>query len=282
MKNDFVDVRSLDNFYQTSSFYPMPVILVTTLSESGVTNIGPYSLCFPFGIADQHAMMLISRSDSNTATNIRRTKYAALNFIPFNKQYLKNAVALGYPGQTAEKKLEESKFSLFPSQLNADARPQIINESVQVFECTWDASSKFLYSGTSAESHFLLRIEKIIMKKKWYDCLLAGKGFPSLPIDYGFRDNTKFWFSEHKAPYPEPMPKGKGTSVNTVRYQAERIDPDIVWTEESFEKLVNIPRIFLKKALTGIVAAAKERGITEITPEVITEIRDKRNTEKKR
>ena len=52
MSDGFVEVRVLDNFYQTSSYYPMPVILVTTISESGKTNIGPYSLCFPFGIAE--------------------------------------------------------------------------------------------------------------------------------------------------------------------------------------------------------------------------------------
>ena len=42
MSNDFEDVRMLDNFYQTSSFFPMPVVLVSTLSEEGQTNLGPY------------------------------------------------------------------------------------------------------------------------------------------------------------------------------------------------------------------------------------------------
>lgn len=47
MTEEFTEVRVLDNFYQTSSFYPMPVVLVSTLAESGRTNLGPYSLCFP-------------------------------------------------------------------------------------------------------------------------------------------------------------------------------------------------------------------------------------------
>ena len=47
MHEEFTEVRILDNFYQTSSFFPMPVILVSTLAESGRTNLGPYSLCFP-------------------------------------------------------------------------------------------------------------------------------------------------------------------------------------------------------------------------------------------
>jgi hypothetical protein len=33
--NGFRNVRILDNFYQTSSFFPMPVVLVCTQSESG-------------------------------------------------------------------------------------------------------------------------------------------------------------------------------------------------------------------------------------------------------
>ena len=40
-------------------------------------------------------------------------------------------------------------------------------------------------------------IDKIIMKKKWKDCLFKGKGFPRLPIDYGYRDNVQFWFTKH-------------------------------------------------------------------------------------
>ena len=33
MNNEFVNVRILDNFYQTSSFFPMPVVLVSTVAE---------------------------------------------------------------------------------------------------------------------------------------------------------------------------------------------------------------------------------------------------------
>ena len=39
--------------------------------------------------------------------------------------------------------------------------------------------------------------------------------------------------------------------------------------------------LFLKRALTMIVEEAKARGITTITPEILNEIRDKRNQEKK-
>ena len=51
--NGFRDLRIVDNFYQTSSFFPMPTTEIGTLSESGQTNIGSYSLCFPYYI-DRH------------------------------------------------------------------------------------------------------------------------------------------------------------------------------------------------------------------------------------
>ncbi len=44
--NGFKNLRIVDNFYQTSSFFPMPTTEIGTLSESGQTNLGSYSLCF--------------------------------------------------------------------------------------------------------------------------------------------------------------------------------------------------------------------------------------------
>jgi hypothetical protein len=41
MTEKFTEIRILDNFYQTSSFYPMPVVLISTLNEDGSTNLGP-------------------------------------------------------------------------------------------------------------------------------------------------------------------------------------------------------------------------------------------------
>ena len=83
MVADFESIRILDNYYQTSSFFPMPVVLLSTVSEAGQTNLGPYSLCFPFVIADQgkFSMMLASQSDSNTAMNIKRTVLVGITLV---------------------------------------------------------------------------------------------------------------------------------------------------------------------------------------------------------
>jgi len=281
-KTNFVDIEVLDNFYQTSSFYPMPVVLCTTLSESGLTNIGAYSLCFPFGISKDHYMMLISRSTSNTAENIRKRKTIALNFIPYDKAYLKNAVELGYPGETTEKKLEESIFTLIPSTREenggseAQRFPDIIKESVQVFECTVDESEIFKYDGPEIEAHFLLRIDKIIMQERYAEYLRDGEGFPTLPVDFGFRDSKQFWFSKHSHPYAEPIPLSKGVNIDAVQYQVERMEGSVKWDPDAYKKLVKVPRIFLKMIISKVNETAEKEGVSVVTPEFLDKVNEKR------
>jgi len=280
---DFVDVRILDNFYQTSSFYPMPVVMVSTLAEDGQTNLGPYSLVFPYVIAGEHAMMLISRSNSNTAANIERAGKAALNFIPYDKKFLKNSVQLGFPGETTDEKMKHSVYTLIPSpqevQGTETAYPRIVKEAVQVFECTRDAS--YTFHPSEQEAHFLLRIDSILMQERWHKALIDGKGYPSLPIDYGYRNNSDFWFAKHKKPFNVPIPKGRGLPVDAVQYAADRLDPDITWEREACAKIVNVPRVFLKTVMTQINEEARQRGVSVITPVLLDEIRDKRAQEKK-
>ena len=39
--SSFKDLRIVDNFYQTSSFFPMPTVLGGTIAENGKTNLSP-------------------------------------------------------------------------------------------------------------------------------------------------------------------------------------------------------------------------------------------------
>jgi len=227
-------------------------------------------------------MMLISRSDSNTAVNIRRSKFAALNFITSRKDYLANAVRLGYPGQTTEEKLKDSIFTLLPSMRdnkeNEAKYPEIIKEAVEVMECTWeDDNSVFSYKESPDESHFLLNIDNIFMKESWQKALVQGNGrFPSLPIDYGYRDSKYFWFALHGRPYKEPIPSDKSIDVNTIIYQVQRMPYDLKWEDKAYEKLVKIPRIFLKRVLEAISKRALEEGVKIITPELLDEYNKKK------
>jgi flavin reductase (DIM6/NTAB) family NADH-FMN oxidoreductase RutF len=286
LKEEFVDVRIVDNFYQTSSFFPMPVVLVSTVAETGQTNLGPYSLCFPFIVAGEHSMILGTRADSNTSLNIQRTGVCAINFIPDDKKYTRNCVMLGYPGETTEEKMKNSIFTLVPSTRTDGERepgvryPEIVQEAVQVFECTWDQRYPLKYDPESPECHFVLRLDRIVMQKKWRDRLFEGKRFPRLPIDYGYRNNTHFWFTRGARPYKVPIPKEKGVTVNAVQFAADRFDPDVKWQEEACAKLVKVPRVFLTRAIAACVEEAKEAGITEITPEFVDRVRDKRRKDR--
>ena len=127
--NGFKDLRIVDNFYQTSSFFPMPTTEIGTLSESGLTNLGSYSLCFPYYIAGKnyYAMILCCRNSSNTAKNILRTGKCSINFITDKRKYFKEAVRLGYPGETTEEKMKDCIFTLVDGK-RARENPQVLRE----------------------------------------------------------------------------------------------------------------------------------------------------------
>lgn len=301
--SSFRDLRIVDNFYQTSAFFPMPTVLVGTVSKNGMTSLGSYSLCFPYYIAgkDYYAMILECRNSSNTAQNILRNKHCSLNFITDEKKFFKEAVRLGFPGDTTEEKMKNCIFSLEDSAIDP-ARPKIITQAFQVFECTWDDRLEDAYldkdgclegyeppyrnfNGITSKfgAHFILKIDKILMKEKQYNAIVNGvtaKGFPRVPVDYGYRDSTNFWCSPFKKPFPEKIQAKEG-DVNSVMYAAKRIDPNVTFTNEACAKLTKIPRIFLKAALTQMVDIAKEEGISVIDEAALEIINDKRRKEKK-
>ena len=104
--SSFKNLRIVDNFYQTSAFFPMSTILVSTVDDEGKTTLGAYSLCFPYYIAgkDYYAMILECRNSSTIAQNLlKRGKYA-LNFLEVSYRDFKETVKLGFPGQTSKEK----------------------------------------------------------------------------------------------------------------------------------------------------------------------------------
>lgn len=131
--DELKELRIVDNFYQTSAFFPMPTVLAGTVAENGKTNLGAYSLCFPYYVAgkDYYAMILECRNNSNTAQNILRKKTVSLNFIPDRKKYFREAVRLGFPGDGTEEKMKNCLFTLIDSPLGAD-RPKLIADRKSV------------------------------------------------------------------------------------------------------------------------------------------------------
>lgn len=303
--SSFKDLRIVDNFYQTSSYFPMPTVMVSTLSEDGRTNLGPYSLVAPYYIAgrDYYAMLLCCRNSSNTAQNILRGSRVALNFITDNRRHFKEAVRLGFPGDTTEEKMKDCFFKLEDGLAGGDNRPQVMSEAYQVFECTWmreldnaqdDKPGQLNgYEGpyhdfngitTRFGAHFILRVDKILMKEKQYNGIINGvkaKDFPRVPVDYGYRDSKNFWYTRFRRPIPELLPI-RENSMQTVLYAAHRADDVVKFTDEACEKLLKVPRIFLPTVLKGCVKWAKENGVTLVTAEHMDIINDKRAKEKKK
>ena len=310
--SSFKDLRIVDNFYQTSLFFPMPVVLISTLTDDGKTTCGPYSLVQPFYVAGKgyYAMLLSARNSSNTAQNLLKHKKCVINFLPDKKSYFKETVRLGWPGDTPEEKMKNFKFTL-EDGLRAKEDPEgvypkVIAESIQAMECTWvdtldnaqddppmkegmdhyELEKYHDFNGITSPygAHFVLKIDHILMKEKYYNSIINGvtrTSFPPLPVDYGYRDSKNFWYHKKGWMIPEILPMRK-TTVASVRYAADRIDPSIHFTDEALARLVNVPRIFLPTALKGCIAWAKENGVTEITEKEMDIINDKRSKEKKK
>jgi flavin reductase (DIM6/NTAB) family NADH-FMN oxidoreductase RutF len=304
----FKNLRIVDNFYQTSSYFPMPTILVSTIDDFGNTSLGAYSLCFPYYVAGKayYAMILECRNSSNTAQNILKRGKVALNFLPHSKTYFKETVRLGFPGESSIEKMSKTNLHLEEGLAGIEEdskRPLVVTEAFQVFECTWASDLDRGYESQAGElegyeppykdfngitskfgAHFILKIDKIIMKETYHQAIIDGvkaKSFPRIPVDYGYRDNTNFWYTPSTKYISEPIPASKEMDISTVRFAADRTDPNIKFTDDACEKLVRVPRVFLKAALESCAKWARENEITVITAKEMSIINDKRSKEKK-
>ena len=278
--SSFKDLRIVDNFYQTSSYIPMPTVMLSTLAEDGSTSVGSYSLCFPYYIAGKgyYAMILEARNSSNTAQHLLAgRKQVAINFMPEGRGYHKKIVAQGWPGDTPAEKMKNFGFTL-EDGLNAD---EDIGRKLED-GCYPPPYKNFNGITSQYGAHFILRIDKVLMKPKFYDNIIngvKGKLWPNVLICHGYRDSKNFWFARTPRLVPELLPIRNAT-LSSVRYAADRTDPDVHFTDDALEMLLNVPRIFLPTVLKGCVAWAKEHGVTEVTAAEMKIINDKRAKEK--
>jgi len=306
--SSFENLRIVDNFYQTSLFFPMPTVIISTLCEDGTTNLGPYSLVQPYYVAgkDYYAMLLSCRNSSNTAQNILRNGKCALNFIDDKPSTFKEAVKLSWPGDKPSEKMPKCKFKLEKSLIEEETgkvRPMVLTDAIEAIECTWvrelDGADKdeagcldgyeapyHDFNGITSKfgAHFILKIDKILMKKRYSDAIINGvtaKDFPPLPVDYGYRDSKNFWFHRKRRMRAELLQMRKA-SIESVRYAADRVDDVVKFTDEALMTVLAVPRVFLPLVLKGCVAWAKENGVTLITPEHMQIINDKRSKEKEK
>ena len=306
--SSFENLRIVDNFYQTSLFFPMPTVVISTLCEDGSTTLGPYSLVQPYYVAgkDFYAMLLCCRNSSNTAQNILRNGKCAINFVDDKPATFKECVKLSWPGDKPEDKMPNCKFRLEKSLLEeetGEVRPMVLSDAIQSIECTWvrelDNAQGDLpgqlngyeppyhdFNGITSQfgAHFILKIERILMKKLYHDAIINGVksgDFPPLPVDYGYRDSKNFWFHRKKKMRAELLPM-REASLESVRYAADRTDDTIKFTDDALKMVLNVPRVFLPLVLKGCVDWAKENGVEVIDATHMKIINDKRAEEKKK
>ena len=304
--SSFENLRIVDNFYQTSLFFPMPTVVISTLCDDGTTNLGPYSLIQPYYVAgkDYYAMLLCCRNSSNTAQNILKNGKCTLNFIDDNPRTFKEAVKLSWPGDKPEDKMPKCNFKLEKSLLEEETgekRPMVLTDAIEAVECTWvrelEGAEKFLpgelngyeppyndFNGITSKfgAHFILKIDKILMKKKYADAIVRGvkaSDFPALPVDYGYRDSKNFWFHKKTRMRAELL-QVRQASLESVRYAADRADDKVRFTDDALMTILGVPRVFLSVVLKGCVDWAKENNVDLITAEHMKIINDKRAKEK--
>ena len=304
--SSFENLRIVDNFYQTSLFFPMPTVVISTLCDDGTTNLGPYSLIQPYYVAgkDYYAMLLCCRNSSNTAQNILKSGKCTLNFIDDNPRSFKEAVKLSWPGDKPEDKMPKCNFKLEKSLLEEETgekRPMVLTDAIEAVECTWvrelEGAEKFLpgelngyeppyndFNGITSKfgAHFILKIDKILMKKKYADAIIRGvkaSDFPALPVDYGYRDSKNFWFHKKTRMRAELL-QVRQASLESVRYAADRADDKVRFTDDALMTILGVPRVFLSVVLKGCVDWAKENNVDLITAEHMKIINDKRAKEK--
>jgi flavin reductase (DIM6/NTAB) family NADH-FMN oxidoreductase RutF len=286
----------------------MPTVIISTLCEDGSTTLGPYSLIQPYYVAgkDYYAMLLSCRNSSNTAQNILRNGKCAINFIDDNPKTFKEAVKLSWPGDKPSDKMPKCKFKLedgITQEETGELRPKVLTDAIEVIECTWvrelDGADKDKagelngyeppyhdFNGITSKfgAHFILKIDKILMKKKYSDAIIRGvkaSDFPPLPVDYGYRDSKNFWF-HRKTRMRAELLQVRQASLESVRYAADRVDDKVKFTDEALMTVLGVPRVFLPLVLKGCVQWAKENNVELIDAEHMKIINDKRAEEKKK
>ncbi len=304
--SSFENLRIVDNFYQTSLFFPMPTVVISTLCEDGSTTLGPYSLIQPYYVAgkDYYAMLLACRNSSNTAQNILRNGKCAINFIDDKPSTFKEAVKLSWPGDKPSDKMPKCKFKLekgIIQEETGEVRPLVLTDAIQVIECSWvreldgaqvDKAGEINgyeppyhdFNGITSKfgAHFILKIDKILMKKKYSDAIIRGvkaSDFPPLPVDYGYRDSKNFWYHRKRRMRAQLL-QVRQASLESVRYAADRVDDKVKFTDDALKTVLGVPRVFLPLVLKGCVSWAKDNGVTLITEEHMKIISDKRAQEK--
>lgn len=306
--NKFKNIVIKDNFYQSSCFFPMPLTLIGTLTDDGKTSYGAYSLIFPYYIAgkDHYSMVLECRNTSNTAKQLIKYGKCTINFIPASRACFQQAVDCGFPGDLPEEKMKDFKLTmvdgLMKEENSSEDFPKIIDEAVQVFECSWwkeldnaqddvvledyEGYNYHNFNGITSRfgAHFILKIDKILINEKYEKSIIEGatkKNFAPIPTNWGYRDSKNFWCSKPRKPYNIEIPNRK-IDLESIRYAATRLNTNVKFTDEALATLNGAPRAFLKVILKGCADWAESKGYEVVTEKEMALMNEERKAKKKK
>ena len=150
---------------------PRPIVLVSTVNESGLANVAPFSF---FGVVSAHppviGISIGSRKglDKDTMANARRTRELVLNVTTEAMQKGMMISAMDFPADESE--VEPSGFTTVPATV---VRPPRIAESPAQMECR---VTEILEFGASAQRRNFVIAEVVMFHVN--DAYLRDDGLP--------------------------------------------------------------------------------------------------------
>lgn len=152
----FLDFSKIETrqayFWMASTVTPRPVAWVSSLSESGITNLAPFSF-FQVITASPPTLMispLVNNDGSmkDTPRNIERTKEFVINLVSYPLVESMNATSFGFDQDVSE--FERCGIAAGPSQL---VKPPRVLDARVSFECKL---AKFLPYPTESPSCYVI------------------------------------------------------------------------------------------------------------------------------
>lgn len=100
------------------------------------------------------------------------------------------------------------------------------------------------------------------MKERYYGAIVNGvtkSSFPPVPVDYGYRDSTNFWYTRFPRlakPIAEPIPAAEEVDIDSIRYAANRADDTVKFTDDALKNFVKVPQT----SVQSLVFVARRPG----------------------
>lgn len=191
-------VELVKRWSQFSAFWPSTFSVASTVNGDGTNNCAPYQFTFPLGLDTKRSILLVSRHNTRTVENLRRSGRITLNYFEFDESYLPGVTAMGYVRLDRKTKQASNPFTMVENGIY----PPRAQEAIQVLNCTLDQQLDYEDGRTA---HYILDIQELWVSDKWADKTSGADEVPSMPITFSHRGANSFWFAEIGRTIPVPV-----------------------------------------------------------------------------